>query len=131
MPAVINNDDDKPDKCNSNSNINKEDSLNVLLDENNKSNENEHDDNNDTAKKRILLAVVDENPSSFSNNNNNNNNNANNDEVKRSVPLCSCPPLYGMYKDLKARIPLYINDWKIPTSKKSLFIILNATIVSF
>ena len=96
-------------------------------DENENEDEDDHDeDNNGNNNSKKTVTVVDEDPSSFSNNNIRNNNT----EVKSSVHLCSCPPFTGMYKDLKARLPLYSNDWKLPQSKKSLFTILNATIVS-
>lgn len=41
-------------------------------------------------------------------------------------PLCSC--LKGMRRDLQARIPLYLDDWKRPTSFVK---VLNATIFAF
>lgn len=43
-------------------------------------------------------------------------------------PFCSC--LTGMRKDLKARVPLYLDDWKVP-NKSSFFKVFNATIFAF
>lgn len=42
------------------------------------------------------------------------------------VPCCSC--LKGMGKDLRARLPLYVDDWKPP---RKILKVLNATLFAF